>query len=256
MVQQRSKRRQEEARGAPGWVVTYGDMMSLLLTFFVLLLSFSSVSEEEFQKAMSSLRGALGVLKSDSSLIELRMAVPRPTARTPRSVERMARELRWRLQVQGKAKDISMEFDEAGGLKISLPSHVLFDSARAELRPAAFPLLGDVSDVLADVPSAVVEVRGHTDSRPLRSSAQFADNLDLSYARAKSVQSVLVERGAVAPERCEIIAKGPYAPVADNATPEGRQANRRVEIYVRGELTQEELEKLGGSIPTMQTAPS
>ncbi|MBI4560292.1 MAG: flagellar motor protein MotB [Candidatus Hydrogenedentes bacterium] len=245
------RKKAEESAGAPAWVVTYGDMMSLLLTFFILLISFSTINEEDFKDAAGSLRGAFGVLPRQLSVVRAG-PVPKPGKKqTSEQMENAARELRRRLQVAGKEEDIQVELDEQGGLKIVLPSQVLFDSASAELRPAALPVLNDVATVLGAVPSAFFEVRGHTDSRPLISTRLYRDNHELSFARAMSVTRHFTDVGRVDLAQFEVIACGPSQPVATNGTEEGRQANRRVEIYVRGELSEEETEAMRTQMGTI-----
>jgi len=246
----REKKQSSEPPGAPGWLVTYGDMMSLLLCFFVLLLSFSTISEEDFNQAMGSLQGALGVLPRFSGVLES-MQIQSRQARN--KMEEAARRLRRQLQVVGKEQDVKIEYDALGGLKISLPSAVLFDSGSATLRPEAYPVLQDVAEVLGDMPDTFIEVRGHTDTATLINAVRFRDNYDLSYFRADAVARQLNLFGAVPMEQFEIIACGPSQPLATNNTEEGRRANRRVEIYVRGlvdrsrmESLREEMRSLGG----------
>ncbi len=244
----RKKKPAAEEGGAPGWMVTYGDMMSLLLTFFVLLLSFSTISQEDFEKAMMSLQGALGILPQYRTMVQIN-PIPKFSKETAEAIERLARELRRRLQVLGKEDEVDIKYDKQGGLKISLPSQILFDTAQASVKQEAYPFLADLAGLLADIPNAFVEIRGHTDSRPLISSARYRDNYDLSYARADAVTRYVVNTSGMPIERFEIIACGPGQPVATNDTPEGQQANRRVEIYIRGQLgeatTQTLQERLG-----------
>ena len=240
----RDKKKGDDAPpGAPAWMVTYGDMMSLLLTFFVLLISFSTISEEDFNEAMMSLQGALGVLDSNTSPVRI-FHIPEPPKSLPKSVERLARELKKRLQVLGKDEEIDIQLDKEGGLKLNLPSRILFDTARAELKPDAYEVLNNMAEVLSGVPGAFIEVRGHTDNRPLRSRGPFKDNHDLSYGRAKAVWEYLLRAGTNVGDQFEIIACGAEQPVATNDTEEGRQANRRVELYVRGELSEDIVERL------------
>lgn len=242
MANERNKKGETGPPPVPGWVVTYGDMMSLLLTFFVLLLSFSSITQEKFEAGLMSIQGALGLLPENTSITYIQT----PSNQAPfsaRTLERMARELRRRLQVQGRESEVDLKYDK-GGLKISLPSHVLFDTARADLRPSAEPVLHTVADVLKGVPGAFIEIRGHTDSRPLINTHLYRDNYDLSYARAKSVMSYLNRDLGMPRSEFEVIACGPSQPVATNDTEEGRQANRRVELYVRGANEQDNLEDL------------
>ncbi|HOF40375.1 MAG TPA: flagellar motor protein MotB [Candidatus Hydrogenedentes bacterium] len=242
----------EEQPGAPGWMVTYGDMMSLLLCFFVLLLSFSSVSEKKYSQAIHSLKGALGVLPRNLSVIQP-LPVEQMAPKRQRTIERIGRMIQERLLINNKAEDIKIEFDEEGGLKINLPSRILFDTARAELKPDAFPVLEDIGMVLKDLPGASIEIRGHTDIRPLTPGGKFEDNYHLSYGRAKSVMDFLHERAQIPLGVFEVIACGPSQPIATNETEEGMQANRRVEINVRGDFSEETTSELRKSIDQMQS---
>jgi len=234
------KKRGGDEPGVPAWMVTYGDMMSLLLCFFVLLLSFAEVNPKEFEAAAISLQQALGVLPRNLTILNVSQAPP-SWRRMPRQIERMARELRKRLQVAGREEDISVQYDEKGGLRINLPSGILFDSARAELKSEAYSVLEDIAELLAEAPDVLIEICGHTDSRPLKNTTVFRDNYELSFARAMSVARRLEKVGGPPMSQYQIVALGPNEPVATNLTPEGRQANRRVEIYVRGGLTEDEL---------------
>ncbi len=228
--------------------------MTLLLTFFVLLLSFSTITDEKFEDAVHSLQRALGIMPASLSIAPTDPDT-QAARRSPRSVERVARELQRRLQVLGREQEVELEFDE-GGISLSLPSEVLFDTARAELKSEAFSVLDNVAEVFQDVPEAVIEVRGHTDSRPLLSTAMYEDNHDLSYARAKSVATFLDQSGGLEMEQFEIIALGPTQPVATNETPEGRQKNRRVDLHVRGDFGEESVDDIRERVETLRSAAS
>lgn len=247
MSKDKRKRGSDEAPGAPGWMVTYGDMMSLLLCFFVLLLSFSSISEKKYSKAIHSLKGALGVLPKNTSVIQP-LLVEQVQPRRYRTIESVARKIRERMLVNNKANDVDVELDEEGGLKINLPSRILFDTAKADLKSEALPVLEDIGAVLKDLPNASIEIKGHTDSRPLTPGGKFEDNYHLSYGRAKSVTDFLHERSQIPLSMFEVVACGPSQPIATNETEEGMQANRRVEIYVRGEFSDETTEDLRRAI--------
>ena len=121
--------------GAPGWMSTFADLMSLLLTFFVLLLSFSTIAEpEKFEAAMNSIRGAFSIFEGNIDPVNIRNSPPMSSKQ--QRIQRIATELRRKLQVMGKAEEIELKFDE-GGLKINLPSQVLFGSGSALLQPDA-----------------------------------------------------------------------------------------------------------------------
>jgi chemotaxis protein MotB len=231
--------------GAPAWVVTFGDLMSLLMTFFVLLLSFATMEKpREVREAMISIQGAFGVMPKNMTLVQINPA-PVRMKRMPQKVEDTARELQRELQVLGKAEDIVVEYDATGALKISLPNNVLYESGQSTLLPESFGFLSGISAILGDLPEETVfEVHGHTDNTPLADTTVFRDNKDLSYARADAVMRYISQNGGIPFDRFRAVAHGAGEPVAPNTTPEGRRANRRVEIYIRGLLTDGEIEDM------------
>lgn len=228
----------------PAWVVTYGDMMSLLLTFFVLLVSFSTISEEDFKNAMQSLQGALGVADSYTPVLFPYARPARKQDEAAREAEEFARRLKRVLQVTGRAYLIQIDYDATGGVKITLPDAVLFDAGSAALKASAAQVLQDISTLLMDLPATFIEVRGHTDNSPLTTSPQYRDNHELSYWRADAVARRLVAQGGVELPQIEIVACGDGQPVAPNDTEEGRSANRRVDIYIRGLVDRERIEAI------------
>jgi len=127
--------------------------------------------------------------------------------------------------------DISVGFDERG-LIVRVLDTVLFDSGKAKLRKEAYAVLDQVAQVLnTDVAEQPIAVEGHTDNEPIKRSG-WKDNWELSLARARSVLTYLVQERSVAPARVSAVGYGEYRPIASNETPEGRRANRRVEIVV------------------------
>lgn len=227
----------------PAWIVTYGDMMSLLLTFFILLAAFSTLNQEEFNKAMMSMQAALGVLELNNGMLTPAIQPPNQEPETAESeLDEMAREIKKQLQVMAKDQEVSVAFDEDGGLKISLPSGLLFDRGQAQLRAEAYPVLNELGEILKDVPDAFIEVRGHTDDLPLEAGSPLGDNYELSYRRADAVARRLSQVNTVPINQFEITACGPSQPIATNDTPEGRQTNRRVELYVRGAFNRRTIE--------------
>ena len=247
------KKKQSDEIPIPGWVVTYGDMMSLLLTFFVLLLSFSTISEKDFQEAMASVRFALGPFSKMNSVLSTSPRMPR---RSKTETEQAARRLRRMLQVRGLEHQVKIEYYARGGLKISLPSAILFDSGNVALRPESYPVLQNVAEVLAQLPDTFIEVRGHTDARPMAEGGRFRDNYELSYFRADAVARQLTAFGGVPLDQFEIVACGPSQPKATNATEEGRIANRRVEIFVRGLVDPSTIESLGELPSGLEESPA
>ncbi|MBI5095117.1 MAG: flagellar motor protein MotB [Candidatus Hydrogenedentes bacterium] len=238
----REKKPQAPPPGAPLWVLTYSDLVTLLMGFFVLMLAYSQTDAKKASEAINSIRGALGLSAgqlSAAAVVPARLLSTPPTRR----IERIARELQGRLQVRGQEKDVKIEFDARGAAKITMPSQVLFDTAQAELKPEAAPILTDIAQLLSGVHGLAIEVRGYTDSRPLINTTVYKDNYDLSYARAKTVTMHLNATGSVSLDEFEVIAQGPSHPAATNDTEDGRQANRRVELYVRDENARDDTMK-------------
>ena len=238
---ERRKKKESSEPSVPGWVVTFGDMMSLLLCFFVLLLSFSVISEEEFSQAAASIRSAFGMLPLQMALVPIEMQPEAGhEARKERTedVEDVARHIRQRLQKLGMQRDVEVSYDRDGGIKISLPDTVLFESGQARLVPEAYPVLNEMAVLLSDMAAgAFIEVRGHTDDRPVAETNGFRDNFDLSYQRAYAVARQLLQAGSLPRDQLEIVAVGSAEPIATNTTEAGRSANRRVDIHVRGLFT-------------------
>ena len=139
----REKKGSDGQEGAPMWIVTFSDLMSLLLTFFVLLLSFSTISEDKFNEAAASLRGAFSILPAQLGII-----LPREPAKRKEQMEQQqeqqeqeimermnaARQLQRQLQVDGEEKKVKVEMDALGGLKLNLPNAALFETGSVNLR--------------------------------------------------------------------------------------------------------------------------
>lgn len=216
-------------KGLDEWVMTYGDMMSLLLTFFVLIVSFSSMQQVKFQQAAASLKVAFNVLDSPESVIELNQPIVPPEERPTTDLEFLyeVRSIEKEVLDEGRQDDVQVEITDEGVL-FRMTAPFLFASGRAELLPEAAPLLDRLGRMFRKFPASV-RIEGHTDNVPIK-SAQFPSNWELSAARAVAVARYFQGTG-VPPERLSATGFGEFQPVADNATPEGRAANRRVELY-------------------------
>jgi chemotaxis protein MotB len=231
--------------GAPAWMATFGDMMSLLLTFFILLVSFSSIQETKFREAVGSLQGALGVLTTLPK-IPVAQDIELPTMRgNDRSdeLERRTEELRRHLQALKQSDTVTVSRTPEG-LAIRMEDEMLFKAGQAELQPGGIPILDVVAATLAGYPNPV-RIEGHTDNRPIHSE-RFPSNWELSAARAASVLRYFQNAG-VDPRRLSAVGLGEWSPVAKNDSAAGRQKNRRVEIFMELPLPQSapQTERLG-----------
>jgi chemotaxis protein MotB len=172
--------------------------------------------------------------------------------RVPRSIERVAREFRTRLQVLGVEDGVSIKYSGDGGLEINLPNQVLFDFGRADLKPDAYEILNQLASSLSSIPGIFMEIRGHTDNIPVGGNGPFADNYDLSYHRAKNVMQQMTAPGGLQQSACEVIACGSSQPISNNDTEEGRAANRRVQLQVRGDFSKEDSVQVQNMVDSMQ----
>lgn len=213
-------------------MVTYGDMMSLLLTFFVLLVSMSTVEEEEkFQEALKSIRQAFGYIGGIGK-------VPVPDAPTVSMVQQLESIIipdkpkqRGDADLQGvQGRDIRVT-KVREGIEIAVGGRIAFDRFSAELKPEALELLERLAAKLKGH-TTKIDIRGHATREPLPVDSPFEDRDELSYRRARNVAEVLM-RFDVDPDRLRITAVGDREPLVRQAyTEERRSVNRRVEIIV------------------------
>ncbi len=231
MVRNRSRSNNEsKGGGAPGWMVTYGDLMSLLLTFFVLIVSFSSIEMAEFQKALGSLKGALGVLpKQQSVVMQWDPVIPQLSDYEKKRVQKVISELRNVVKAQGLKDKVVMQ-EIKNGVLIRIDSPVLFDLGSANLKKRAYPILMKIIEMIQDWPNNI-RIEGHTDDLPIH-TAEFPSNWELSTARALSVLKFFLENSHIEPQRLSAVGYGEYHPLVPNTSPENRAKNRRVEIYI------------------------
>lgn len=232
---------------APFWMTTFSDMTTLLLTFFVMIVSMSSVEVKKFKEAMSYFQGRTGVLMNEGALVNTGTPAirtePSPAPSNPSqgigAVQQQAREraeqarhyeeLLAYVHHQGLEDKVQVNLTDEG-LHFVLHDAVMFRPGEADLVEPSRTLLALISTLLTpDVQQIVVE--GHTDDRPI-ATARYPSNWELSTARAASVVRHFLQQGDALPaDRYMPVGKGEFHPVASNTTDEGRSHNRRVEIF-------------------------
>lgn len=217
-----------EARaGAPAWAVTYGDLVTQVLAFFVLLYSISSLNETRFRQTLDALQPIFGTLPAPEvpSLAATRSLDPAGDLMAP-----LQARLQERAAQAGAEAGFRFELT-AAGLVIHLDAALLFASGSAAIRPEAVPMLDAMGPVLAGVANQI-RIEGHTDSDPMVPNPYLPDNWMLSGARAASLLRYLHDYHGIAHTRMAIAGYGETRPVATNLTPEGKARNRRVEILL------------------------
>jgi len=215
---------------APFWMVTYGDMVTLLLTFFILLISFANLDEVKFEQAAHSLKGALGILEKNTSQLKSNaIDVSEEDLLHRADIYESVMEVNRIASKLGFEDDISIEPGETG-LLIQMGDRVLFDPGKADLKPEAFPILDIVGKTIREKAKEVL-VAGHTDNVPIK-TIQFPSNWELSTSRALSVVRYLIDETEVPPRFLAATGYSEFRPLKPNDSPESRQKNRRVELLV------------------------
>jgi len=226
----RKKPEEERPRGSPAYMLTYGDMMTLLLTFFVLLMSFSSIRDAKFQRAMGSLKGAFGILPHDQFVIRPeRVPIPRLTNLQESEIEESIVRLEDMLSDQQLREAVRLQISDRG-MTITIEDPVMFESGSAELKPKAYPILTRVVSLARGWPNTI-RIEGHTDSDPIHTE-RFPSNWELSTERALSVLHFFQDDAGFDPRDLVAIGRGEFDPIASNDTPENKAKNRRIEIHI------------------------
>ena len=206
-------------------MVTYSDLVTLLLTFFVLLLSMANMDPIKFLKAANSMKTAFGIIgKIDSVDI-----APKVINIAPKIENDMAQRVYKRIQVQLNRlkldKDITLALDR-GAVVLRVDNTLLFASGRVDILPAAFPMLRHIADLVRPLPFHL-RTEGHTDS-----TGNEDVNWDLSMTRATAVLKFFAGENLYPLDRMAAVGYGSQRPIAPNDTPENRALNRRVEFIL------------------------
>jgi chemotaxis protein MotB len=261
----RRKHQEEVKAGAPEWMNTYGDMVTLLLTFFVMLFAMSTIEEQKFSALSQSLQTALGDIKGSvginyggnsatdgdmigkgdqdnpaleeiiAALDSLKSAqMEGNIAQDSDDMERVYIKVKQYVQSNDLGEVVEI-VEESRGILIRFKDSVLFDSGKAIIIENAKVILNNIAKILSEVDKNI-RVEGHTDNRPIN-TPQFPSNWELSTQRAVNVLKYFIEVNGLAPVRLSAVGYGEYHPVDDNVTAEGRQKNRRVDIVILREYS-------------------
>ncbi|MBI2060203.1 MAG: OmpA family protein [Nitrospirae bacterium] len=219
----------------PGWLLTFGDLNSLLLTFFVLLLSLSTIDRERTSKAMISLERAFGIQIGTWSVEPAPAKVDGITKTGAFDFPAFrAHEYQRKIDEAVKKTDLGEFVDVEsgpGGILLRLKSEILFDAAGMNPGGEGLAFLGRLGDIIKDSPYEVF-VEAHTDDRPIHTDS-IRDNWDLSARRATRVAGILEKFSGIDPSRMGAVGYGESRPRVPNVSDENRRMNRRVEILLR-----------------------
>ena len=258
MVVRQPVKRKKHGRGSPAWIVTFADLATLLLTFFILLLSFAEMDVEKYRAMANSMAVAFGsnqvlgdavggspltLIESDTvslpepmetatdepEFIDERAEGDAPT-KIPAGVIDLASRMIEELEPEVASEALSVNYDESR-VVIRFSEEATFRSGEAAIKPGMVPIIERVVEVLSGCTGDVL-VAGYTDDRPI-ASGRYRSNWDLSAARAVSVVHELVLNRQVPAERVVAAGRAETNPLVPNDSPENRAKNRRVEIAIR-----------------------
>lgn len=236
--------------GLAEWMGTYGDMVTLLMCFFVLMFATAETDVAKFEQMASSFKNDLLKPEQASAMLDAMgngvVQMPEAEGDSDQEYEspgegegdRNLREIAENLKTyfaENQYQDQQIEVEENDNyITISFADGILFDSGSATLKQDAFTALTIIGTELAQYPNNEVKIEGHTDNIPIN-TIQFPNNWYLSAARAISVASFFIDSSILSPGVISTEGYGEYRPKASNDTPENRSINRRVEIKIMHE---------------------
>lgn len=249
LIQSKFAVESDENEGAPAWVVSYSDMVTLLLTFFVLLFAIGETEQEKFQRVVVSLRDALKgtthldhqvysgnqdsefrAMESNAEQTELNIL-----AAVKAEMEKIIEDLQRLIESADLSGQITAEMTARGAI-ITISDVAVFPIGKAQLTQAGRQTMQDITQVLLHFPYHV-KIEGHTDNTPIN-TREFPSNWELATRRASEIVRFLIDAG-VSPDQLSAEGFAEYHPVATNFTSAGRAKNRRVELVI----SQEDIER-------------
>ena len=262
------KKQEDPPAGSPAWMATFSDLMNLLLCFFVLLFSMSSIDEKRWEEVAASFTATFSIFSGGAQAIGDGILISNGVSQlnqlddyinsTGKAAEEMDAAIESIMEEAEKQKMAASEeleekveeaVSEAGlddlvelsytsqYVELTLNGSLLFESGSAVLSQQASVVLDQVGLILERYAESTIEIEGHTDNVPIQ-TARFPSNNELSDARALSVFYYLMEHTSLDPAKVKHSGRGEYNPIADNNTQEGRALNRRVEIKIYNSLSE------------------
>jgi chemotaxis protein MotB len=262
-----SRKKPEEAQeeGSPAWMNTYGDMVTLLLTFFVLLFSFSTIDAKKWEEIVNSFSGItiLEIPALDPNAPgeaegkqkgKFVITSPQPSA-TPEQLQEtgsdvslkndhivvsfneMYARIKNHIEQNDLEQILTVQYVDEYTVLLRMSDSAFFDSGSDKIKEDVKVVLQDVCAIIKEYEELIktIRVEGHTDTVPMK-SAEFVDNWDLSTARAEKVVRFTIKITELNPALFSATGYGEYRPIADNSTDEGKAKNRRVDFVIENIL--------------------
>jgi chemotaxis protein MotB len=227
------KKSEEDKENLERWLLTYADLITLLLAFFVMLYVFSKQDTRKYDAMTMQLKaifsGGTGVVdeggRTGDQVLEGNTQGP-SNIEIKRQLESQIKDVS---QSEGQGNNISVITDERG-IVIRIMDKAFYDTGKADLKDKARETLDKIAPVIKSLPNEI-RIEGHTDNVPIN-TAEFKSNWELSVRRATEVVRYLIEKGDISPQRISAAGYAEYRPVAANDSDANRAMNRRIEIIV------------------------
>jgi chemotaxis protein MotB len=218
------------------WLLTYSDLITLLMIFFVIMYAMSNVDIAKYQQMAQSFGVAMGggksVIQVGSGVSDSSIALSPGASGSKKEQQKLSnlkKVLDRYLDKNGLSTSVATEISERG-LEVNLTDTILFDSGKAEMKSKAIPRLIEIGKILNSLGNTI-RIEGHTDNVPI-SNSKYPSNWDLSVARATTVTKLFIYSVRVAPQKMSIVGNGEFRPRVANDTEAHRAQNRRVNIII------------------------
>lgn len=242
----------EQEEGAPTWIVTYADLMTLILVFFLLLYTLSDLSDKAFRAEISDIQVMDGE-GSQMSVIDYAMQAgrdPEPLKVIEQAIglrggqaegqgegllphqAALAREVQSMIDATSMSDQVKM-VNEGDQLLLRIEGQLLFASGSADLKDDAYPIFTNLAQIFREHPDYRIAIRGHTDDLPIETE-RFPSNWELSAVRATTVLRYFIQQG-IDPERMTATGYADFLPLNPNTDAALRAKNRRVEFVLEKE---------------------
>jgi len=240
------KRREEKEPNHERWLLTYSDLITLLMIFFVVMYASSNADTTKYKQLSQSLNvafngGGASIIGNDSATSVSNSTVTVVDPISPETIAAQTKALEENkmeaikqnvdnyLKQNGLSSSVATKIDERG-LEVSLKTSLLFDVGKAEVKEVSSKKLISIGKLINHI-NNYVRIEGHTDSTPI-SNNEFTSNWQLSAIRATNVTELLISKAGISPKRISAVAYGENRPVATNTTVIGKAKNRTVDIII------------------------
>lgn len=243
-------KKKQKKENSERWLLTYSDLITLLMIFFVIMYSMSNVDSQKYDSLATSLNNSLspsfsivngGSTNSIGSITPVTNGnsdiLSNSSSQSLSPTQEIEQELKNYLESHDLTSQVTLHI-EPQGLILSLNENIFFESGKAEIQPRYKKNLLEISAILSTFNNNV-SIEGHTDNIPIHNN-QFRSNWELAAIRATNVVHLLIDEEHMNPSKLSATSYGEHHPIASNDTDEGRAKNRRIDIVLLSSTFYEE----------------